>query len=275
MHGNRQSLFPPGRWVRPSNSYHFYLGIGAPLTPSWTVLADRPSDTTTLTSSTTPDDDLTNDAQTHSLTSNASIPPHSSAPIPSRTAPISVNTSTPVLGPSAALYPKPSPNSSLGIIDTDAWIHEIFSSAEGRPYDRDWTSKHNVSEDILMEVPSKHKIKPPRQTRCRGGKATRTYRFLPAEPMRGICAHSSGVPRHSLLNARSQRLHQRQERGARSTIRSRSSSRIEGNEACIEYWPGFRDFLRRQTSTPGVGRPESETGRTQQPGRRLKHVEGS
>ena len=46
MHGTRQSLFPPGRWVHPSNSHHLYPGTGA---PSWTVLADRPFDTTTCT----------------------------------------------------------------------------------------------------------------------------------------------------------------------------------------------------------------------------------
>ena len=41
---------------------------------------------------------------------------------------------------------------------TDALADRIFSSTDGKPYDRDWIKTHNVKQDILKGIPSKHKL---------------------------------------------------------------------------------------------------------------------
>lgn len=101
------------------------------------------------------DDDLANEAHKLSMTRNASTAPSSSAPAPSRKATDSSKMTAPT---HRAPVVVPSMPSSTGTVDTDAWIDRIFSSAEGKPYDRNWISVHNVNEDILKGVPSKHKL---------------------------------------------------------------------------------------------------------------------
>ncbi|KAL9069024.1 MAG: hypothetical protein Q9161_005782 [Pseudevernia consocians] len=108
--------------------------------------------------STTADDDLANDAQALSLTANASTAAPSTAPVPSKAASSSTNTSASVRGASAALSEMSRQNSGGGIIVTDALADRIFSSTDGKPYDRDWIKTHNVKQDILKGIPSKHKL---------------------------------------------------------------------------------------------------------------------
>ena len=112
----------------------------------------------TSTASTTIDDDLESNVQELSLTANASIPPRSSAPARRRKATVSSNAFTHASGPSAAISSMTSSVSSTEGFNTSAWIDGIFSSVEGKPYDRDWMRVHNVEENKLKGVPSKHKL---------------------------------------------------------------------------------------------------------------------
>ena len=59
---------------------------------------------------------------------------------------------------SPALFGALRPNSGAGIVDANAWVDGIFSSADGAAYDRDWMSNHDVNNDILDGTPSKHKL---------------------------------------------------------------------------------------------------------------------
>lgn len=111
-----------------------------------------------LAPSTTLDDDLANDAHKLSLTANGSTRPPSSAPVPRRKATVSVNTLAPVLSASTALSRVSGPTSSTETFNTEAWVDQIFSSADGKPYDRDWIRVHNVNENVLKGIPSKHKL---------------------------------------------------------------------------------------------------------------------
>lgn len=47
---------------------------------------------------------------------------------------------------------------SSGIFSTNASMDAIFSSTDGKSYDRDWIRTHNVNDDILKGTPSKHKL---------------------------------------------------------------------------------------------------------------------
>ena len=111
-----------------------------------------------LTPSTAVDDDLAGDAQIQPSTANASAQPSSPASDANRVADVSSNKSAPVSHASSALSGTLRPNSGAGIVNADAWVDGIFSSADGDTYDRDWISKHNVNNDILEGVPSKHKL---------------------------------------------------------------------------------------------------------------------
>lgn len=121
-------------------------------------LTQQPALPFAATASTSLDDGLAENAQKISLTSNTSALPLSSAAVHSKKAPTSLNTLASVRGASAALSSKSSPNASTGSFSTDAEINGIFSSADGKPYDRDWITAYNVNEDILKGVPSKHKL---------------------------------------------------------------------------------------------------------------------
>ena len=113
----------------------------------------------TVTSSTTLNDDLANNAQDMSLTKNDSVSATSSAPVTRRKAPTSTTASAPILGASTAVSRIPSPDSSTGAINSDTWMDQVFSSTDGKPYDRDWIRIHNVNKDMLEEIPSsKHKL---------------------------------------------------------------------------------------------------------------------
>lgn len=92
---------------------------------------------------TTHDDAVASSAQNLPSINNAPAQPSLSASSSSRTA-----------GLASTLRP----NSAAGVINPDAWVDGIFSSADGRPYDRDWISNHNVNDDILEGDPSKHKL---------------------------------------------------------------------------------------------------------------------
>ena len=111
-----------------------------------------------MTPSTTLDDNLANDAQALSLTANTSTAAPSSAPVPSKAASSSTNTSASGRGASAALSSISRPKSSRDTIVTDDLVDRIFSSTDGKPYDRDWVKTHSVNQDILKGTPSKHKL---------------------------------------------------------------------------------------------------------------------
>ena len=110
------------------------------------------------TSSTAFNGGLAIDAHDLALAADTSAPRSSSASGPDRLAGVSSNASVLVPCASAASSSNLRRNSGTGIVNADAWVYGIFTSAEGKPYDRDWMSKHNVKGDILVGVPSKHKL---------------------------------------------------------------------------------------------------------------------
>ena len=107
-----------------------------------------------LTPSTAVDDDLAGDAQIQASTANASAQPSSTASDASRAAVVSSSKSAPESHASTALPGTLRPNP----VNVDDWVDKIFSSADGDAYNRDWMSIHNVNNDILGGVPSKHKL---------------------------------------------------------------------------------------------------------------------
>ena len=111
-----------------------------------------------MTPSTTPDEAHAGDAQEPPATANTSAEPSSSDSDSSRTAHVSSNVSAPVLSASATPSSTLRPNLDAGIGSVDAWVDGIFSSAHGNAYDRDWMRNHNVDDEILEGIPSKHKL---------------------------------------------------------------------------------------------------------------------
>ena len=111
-----------------------------------------------LTPSTTVDDDLVGDAQIQPPTANASAKPSSPASEAKTAADVSSNKSASESHASSALSGTLRPNSGAGIVNADAWVDGIFSSADGEAYDRDWMANHDVNNDILEGAPSKHKL---------------------------------------------------------------------------------------------------------------------
>ena len=90
-----------------------------------------------LTAPCTLDDSFLADAQNLSLAEDSSMVQSSSTSVPSGTGSTSINASTP--------------------INTNS-MHQIFASTDGKAYPRDWIRSHNINEDILKGVPSKHKL---------------------------------------------------------------------------------------------------------------------
>lgn len=129
-------------------------GLSQPSGPL-TQLAALPVASTLYT---THDDAVASSAQNLPSIENAPAQPSSSASSSSRTAGVASNTPAPVHGASVGLASTLRPNSAAGVINSDAWVDGMFSSADGRPYDRDWISNHNVNDDILKGDPSKHKL---------------------------------------------------------------------------------------------------------------------
>ena len=140
--------------VSPTFGPELLRGLSQPSEPP-TQLAALPF---VLAPSTAHDDAVASNAQNLPSTENASAQPSLPASGPSRTAGVASNTPAPIPGASAALASMLRPNSHAGVIDADAWVDGIFSSADGRPYDRDWISNHNVNDDILKGDTSKHKL---------------------------------------------------------------------------------------------------------------------
>ena len=99
----------------------------------------------------THDDAVASSAQNLPSIENAPAQPSSSASSSSRTAGVASNTPAPVHGASAGLASTLRPDPAAGVINPDAWV-------DGRPYDRDWISNHNVNDDILKGDSSKHKL---------------------------------------------------------------------------------------------------------------------
>ena len=111
-----------------------------------------------LTPSTAIDNDLAGDAQTQPSTANASAQPSSPASSANRAADVSSDRFDPDTHASPALSRTLRPNLGAGIVNANAWVDGIFSSADGEAYDRDWISNHDVNNDILEGTPSKHKL---------------------------------------------------------------------------------------------------------------------
>lgn len=241
------------------------------------------------TSSTTFNGGLASDAHDLPLTANASAPRSSSAFGSDRIAGVSSSASAPVPRASAAFGSKLRPTSGIGIVNTDAWVHGIFASADGKPYDRDWMSKHSVNDDILEGIPSKHKL----DTLVRhgavivGDKLCVTYHssgnpliiegevkfhfifdVIRSNPIfaagptrlhkhRPTCsdrAFSSKIQWHSPQRSRSERSDLRNEQRVRGTIRPSGSGTMEGSEAYVEHRSRARNSFRSQTSIPSLGR---------------------
>ena len=99
--------------------------------------------------------DLAGDAQLQASTANASAEPSTTASDADRPANVSSNRPAPDPQAPSVLPGTLRPYSDAGIVDAGAWMHGIFSS---EIYDRDWMSKHNVNDDILDGIPSKHKL---------------------------------------------------------------------------------------------------------------------
>lgn len=259
------------------------------------------------TSPTTFNGGLVIDAHDLSLTANASAPRSSSTSGSGRIAGVSSNASAPVACVSAASFSKLRPTSGTGIVNADAWVCGIFASADGKPYDRDWMSKHNVNDDILEGVPSKHKL----DALVRhgavivGDKLCVTYHssgnphtiegevkfhfifdVISSDPIfalgptrlhkhQPVCsnrAFSSKIQWYSPQRSRSERSDHRNEQRVRGTIRPSSFRTMEGSEASIEHRSGLRKSFRSQASIPSRGRRAGQVGRRQEPGRCLKHV---
>ena len=106
-----------------------------------------------LIPSTAVDDDLAGDAQIQASTANLSAQPSSTASDASRAAVVSSSKSAPESNASNALPGTLRPNP----VNVDDWVDKMFSSA-GEAYNRDWMSNHDVNNDILGGVPSKHKL---------------------------------------------------------------------------------------------------------------------
>lgn len=54
----------------------------------------------------------------------------------------------------------------MGSIHTDAWLDGIFSTAAGKPYDRDWISANNVDADVSKGASEQVHSRSSGQTRC-------------------------------------------------------------------------------------------------------------
>ena len=110
-----------------------------------------------LTPSTAVNDDHAGDAQIQAPTASASAQPSSAASDANRAADVSSSKSAPESHTSSALSSTLSRNSDAGAVNVDDWVDKMFSSA-GEEYNREWMSIHNVNNDVLGGVPSKHKL---------------------------------------------------------------------------------------------------------------------
>ena len=109
-------------------------------------------------STTVSDDGLESDAQNPPSTADASAQPSSPASDSNLTAGGSGDNPAPVTSVSVAWSSSLRPTQSARVVNVDAWVDGIFSLANGHAYDRDWMDKHNVNDNILEGVPSKHKL---------------------------------------------------------------------------------------------------------------------
>ena len=121
-----------------------------------------PSQVSSLPLASTPytavDNNSASDAQTQPSSANASAQLSSPASDANRAAYMSSSRSAADPPASSAFSSTLRPNSGAGIVNANAWVDRIFSSADGEGYDRDWMSDHNVNNDVLEGTPSKHKL---------------------------------------------------------------------------------------------------------------------